>query len=57
LARAAQPLPQPPQPAIEHQQGVHLHLHGISAEDVAALLRSQDGHPATVENINKTANV
>jgi hypothetical protein len=38
-ARAAQPLPQP-RPAIE--QHVHHHWHGVSAKDVAAILRRQD---------------
>jgi hypothetical protein len=35
VVRAAQP---PPQPAIEHPQEVHLHLHGVSAEGIAELL-------------------
>jgi hypothetical protein len=44
-ARAAQPLPpQERRPAIERLQEVHLHLHGVSAEDIAAILaRRQDG--------------
>jgi hypothetical protein len=37
MARAAQPLP-PPRPVIEHPAEVHLHLHGISAADVAAII-------------------
>jgi hypothetical protein len=37
LVRAAQPLPGP-RPAIERPQEVHLHLHGVSAEDVAAIV-------------------
>ena len=36
-ARAVQ-APREPQPALEAPQEVHLHLHGISAEDVAAIL-------------------
>jgi hypothetical protein len=36
MARAAQPLPEPP-PAIEQ----HVHFHGLSAEDVAAILNRQ----------------
>jgi hypothetical protein len=36
-ARAAQPLPAP-RPAIERPQEVHLHLHGVSAEDIAAAI-------------------
>ena len=39
--RAARPLP-PPQQAIEQRPGeLHLHLHGITAEDVAAILDRQ----------------
>ena len=41
VARAAPPLPQP-RPALERPPGVHLHLHGITAEDLAAILRSED---------------
>jgi len=41
LARAAQPLPQP-RPAIERAPKIHLRLHGITAEDVAAILRGRD---------------
>jgi len=37
VTRAAQPLPQAP-PAIERPHEVHLHLHGVSAEDIAAIL-------------------
>ena len=43
VARAAPPLPGPPLRAIECPQEVHLHLHGITAEDVAAILRGRDG--------------
>jgi hypothetical protein len=38
--------PGPPKPwaAIERPTEVHLHLHGVSAEDIAAILaRRQDG--------------
>ena len=42
VARAAPPLPKP-RPAIERAPGVHLHPHGITAEDLAAILRSEDG--------------
>jgi uncharacterized membrane protein YraQ (UPF0718 family) len=49
MARAAQPLPKA-QPAHalptgrqrELPGGLHLHFHGVSAEDVAAILRHQD---------------
>jgi hypothetical protein len=37
-ARAVQ-APTGPRPAIERPQEVHLHLHGVSAEDVAEILR------------------
>ena len=37
-ARAAQPLPAA-RPAIERRQEVHLHLHGVSPEDAAAIIR------------------
>jgi len=37
VARAAQPLPEPQRGAIR-QSAVHLHVHGISAEDLAAVL-------------------
>ena len=40
--RAAQPLPPPPGPPIECPGELHLHLHGITAEDVAAILRHQE---------------
>jgi len=51
LARAAQPHPQarraPQLPAAaqhEHPAGLHLHFHGLPAEDVAAILsRHADG--------------
>ena len=39
LARAAQPLPEPPRPTIEPRSGLHLHFHGVQAEDVAAIIR------------------
>ena len=42
VARAAHPHPKP-QPAIKRPT-VHLHVHGVSAEDIAAILaRHQDG--------------
>jgi hypothetical protein len=34
-------------PAIEYPTEVHLHLHGVFAEDLAAILRSQDGPRGT----------
>jgi hypothetical protein len=37
VARAAQPLGQPRR-AIERAPEVHLHLHGVTAEDVAAII-------------------
>jgi apolipoprotein N-acyltransferase len=37
--QAAQPLPAPQQPAIERPAEIHLHLHGVSADDIAAILR------------------
>lgn len=39
-ARATRPLPEPQREAIGQPGG--LHLHGVSAEDVAAILRAQD---------------
>jgi hypothetical protein len=42
LVRAAQPLLQA-RPAIEQPPGIHLHLHGVTAEDVAAMIESQNG--------------
>lgn len=39
------PLPQvqaQPMPAIEAPQALHLHFHGVDAEDVAAILREHD---------------
>ncbi|HEV8275803.1 MAG TPA: hypothetical protein VGQ26_08920 [Streptosporangiaceae bacterium] len=41
VARAAQPLPKP-RPAIERPAEIHLHFHGVSAEDIAATLRHRD---------------
>jgi hypothetical protein len=51
VARAAQPLPEP-RPAIERAPEVHLHLHGVSAEDVAAIIRQQQpaAQPAIEED-------
>jgi hypothetical protein len=40
--RAAQPLAEPRR-AIERAPEVHLHLHGVSAKDIAAILARQDG--------------
>ena len=40
MVRAARPLPQP-RPAIEHPTEVHLHLHGVPAQDIAAVLAQQ----------------
>jgi hypothetical protein len=42
VTRAAQPLPKP-RPAIEQPAEVHLHLHGISAEEAAAIIERQRG--------------
>ena len=41
VARAAQSTPQP-RPAIERAPEVHLHLHGVTAEDIAAIIRQQE---------------
>ena len=38
--RAAQPLP-PSRHAIERPREVHLHLHGVSAAELAAIIRQQ----------------
>ena len=50
VARAAQPLPEP-RPVIE-RPAVHLHFHGVSAEDVAAIIRQQQpaAQPAIEED-------
>ncbi len=40
VERAARPLPEP-RPAIERAPEVYLHVHGVSAEDVAAIGGSQ----------------
>ena len=48
-ARAAQPLPPPQQPALPSADGqvhIHHHWHGVTAEDVAAIIehrRRTDG--------------
>ena len=49
VARAAPPLPQarrtaelPAAPQREPPGGLHLHFHGLNAEDVAAILNRQD---------------
>src|SRR2546423_232489 len=39
-ARAARPLPEPQRRAIE-QPAVHLHLYGVSAEDIAGIIGSR----------------
>jgi hypothetical protein len=51
VARAAQPLRQP-RLAIERAPEVHLYLHGVSAEDVAAIIRQQQpaAQPAIEED-------
>jgi hypothetical protein len=38
VARAAQSIPRPQRLAIERSGELHLHLHGVTAEDVAAIL-------------------
>lgn len=43
-ARATRPLPEPQREALGQPGGLHLHLHGVSAEDVAAILRAR-GQP------------
>jgi hypothetical protein len=40
LVRAAQLLP-PERPAIERPPDIHLHLHGVTAEDIAAIIERQ----------------
>jgi hypothetical protein len=37
-ARAAQPLPPQQRRAIEQPGQLHLHFHGVTAEDVAAII-------------------
>ena len=51
MVRAAQPLPQP-RPAIDRAPDIHLHLHGLAAEDVAAIIREQQpaARPAIEED-------
>ena len=41
VARAAQPPPEP-RPAIERPQEVHLHLHGVTPTDIAAILAREN---------------
>jgi hypothetical protein len=45
--RAAEPLSAPRRPAIVRPQELHVHFHGVSAEDVAAILaeRNRPGGP------------
>jgi hypothetical protein len=38
-ARPSQALPSLQRPAIERPAEIHLHLHGVSADDIAAILR------------------
>lgn len=40
---AAAPLQEPQRPAIEAARQVHLHFHGVTAEDVAAIIARQTG--------------
>jgi hypothetical protein len=51
VTRAAQPL-STPRPAIERTPDIHLHLHGVSAEDVAAIIGEQQpaARPAIEED-------
>jgi hypothetical protein len=51
VTRAAQPLAAP-RPAIERAPDIHLHLHGVSAEDVAGIIRQQQpaARPAIEED-------
>jgi hypothetical protein len=42
VVRAVQ-APREPQPTIERAHEVHLHLHGVTAEDVAAIIARQTG--------------
>jgi hypothetical protein len=35
------PLPAPQRPAIEAPRELHLHFHGVTAEDVAAIIAMQ----------------
>jgi hypothetical protein len=41
VQRPARALPEP-QPAIEWPAELHLYLHGVSAEDIAAILSRRD---------------
>jgi hypothetical protein len=41
--RGARALPTPERLALGRSQEVHLHFHGVSAEDVAAIIARQDG--------------
>jgi hypothetical protein len=42
VTRAARPLPGPRPAAIEAPREVHLHFHGVTAEDVAEIIAGQD---------------
>ena len=57
MARPASPLPQkqrtPALPAARQHEplgGLHLHFHGVSAEDIAAIIRQHDGQTAIGED-------
>jgi hypothetical protein len=41
-----------PRPAIERRPDIHLHLHGVSVEDIAAIIRQQQlaARPAIEED-------
>ena len=39
--RAAEPIPAPQRPAIRPAREVHLHFHGVTAEDIAAIVARQ----------------
>jgi len=43
LSVAARPLPAPQRPAIDALREVHLHFHGVTAEDVATILADVTG--------------
>ena len=50
LVQRSQPPPRPvqapaPAPAIEAPRQNHIHFHGVTAADVAAVLREQSGQP------------
>lgn len=43
---AAESLPAPQRPVVERPAEVHLHLHGVSAEYIAAILARREDGPA-----------